>query len=317
MGKRRAKKRKIPVARRKARKMPWLFFILMFLVAVNCYVFLWRGETSIPAVMEKAAVAGDSPIAKVVNGEGGQSGVDDSEGEAIRQGGVATGAKVVNTAGHGLGTKTNQEIAKSEKPNLEKTSGVVAEGESLGAILTREGLNANSSDALLRALASHLDFRKIQAGQRYSMHFDDKGELIKFEFEVTRIEKVIAERSMTGGFDTHVWKATTDVRRHQIGGTIESSLYQSIKNLGEDTGLVSYFIDIFAYDIDFHVDTQPGDTFRIIVEKEYYEDEFWALKRIVAAEYNGLAGDFKAYWWEGLKENDYQNAGYYTKTGRA
>src|SRR6266545_2456175 len=46
-----------------------LGLVLLVLVVVNLYVFLWRGGTSIPDVMEQAAVAGSKEGAGLTTGE--------------------------------------------------------------------------------------------------------------------------------------------------------------------------------------------------------------------------------------------------------
>ena len=83
-----------------------------------------------------------------------------------------------------------------------------------------------------------------------------------------------------------------------IGGRVEGSLYASVKAAGEDGALVAFFVDVFAYDVDFYNDTRSGDTFKVIVEKEYKDQEFLRYRRIVAAEYRGNAGTFHAYYWQ-------------------
>ena len=83
----------------------------------------------------------------------------------------------------------------------------------------------------------------------------------------------------------------------EIGGRIDSSLYGAVKAAGEDGALVSFFVDVFAYDIDFYNDTRDGDTFKVIVEKEYKDQEFLRYRRILAAEYSGNAGTFHAFYW--------------------
>lgn len=292
MAKRRSRKRKIPVARRKSRRTPWLFLVLITLVGINCYVFLWRGGTSIPDVMEQAAVAGDPSASPNI--------------DKVSADPLAKSAKA-----------TSDDSLAETKASVRKVSGEVASGESLGGILTREGLDANAADELIRSLSGHLDFRKIQAGQKYHMTFDGEGKLVLFEFEVTRVERVRSRRGEDGHLSSDVWRATTEIRHEEVGGTIESSLYHSIKRSGEDIGLVSFFVDLFAYDLDFYVDTHPGDKFRLIVAKEYYEGDFLGYKQLLAAEYQGSAGHFKALWWEDKEHPELDEAGYFTVEGES
>jgi len=84
-----------------------------------------------------------------------------------------------------------------------------------------------------------------------------------------------------------------------IGGRIDSSLYAAIKDAGESAALVDFFVDVFAYDLDFYNDTHDGDTFRVVVEKETKDTELVGYKRILAAEYQGKAGTFRTFFYNG------------------
>ncbi|MBA3540777.1 MAG: M23 family metallopeptidase, partial [Deltaproteobacteria bacterium] len=56
-----------------------------------------------------------------------------------------------------------------------------------------------------------------------------------------------------------------------------------------------------AYDLDFYNDTHDGDTFRVVVEKEYRDGEakeFLRYRRILAAEYHGKVGTFRTFYFE-------------------
>lgn len=253
-----------------------LGLVLAVLVGVNLYVFLWRDKTSIPEVMEKAAVAGTEAAAAEVE------------------------------------PAPAEPVAEESPDRL--VEGEVQGGDSFGAILRREGLEPPQADELIRALREHMDFRTIRAGQTYRMKVAPDGTVLEFEFDVSRTTKVRAERGADGSFTADKLEASTEIHREEIGGTIESSLYMSIKNAGEDTSLVSFFVDVFAYDLNFYIDTHAGDTFRMVVEKEYLDGEFLRYGRVVAAEYSGKAGTYHAFWWH---EPGQEAGKYYDADGRS
>jgi murein DD-endopeptidase MepM/ murein hydrolase activator NlpD len=64
---------------------------------------------------------------------------------------------------------------------------------------------------------------------------------------------------------------------------------------------------VFAYDLNFYIDQHEGDTFRMLVEKEYVNGEFMRYGRVLAAEYSGKAGTFRAFYWKvpGEREGRY------------
>lgn len=250
-----------------------LGIVIAILVGINLYVFLWRGGTSIPAVMEKASVAG--------NGAGAL--VDSHE-----QARLARAQRSAPTLGTGTPMQAAARVVQGE----------VASGDSMGRILRREGMDAKAADELIRALSPSLELSKIRPGQSFTLHFEADGELREFEFQVSKVRRVRATRGADGTLTSEKLDASTELRQESLGGQIEGSLYRSLQRAGEDTNLVSFFVDVFAYDLNFYVDTHPGDTYRMIVEKEYLDGELIGYGRVLAAEYAGKSGTHRAFWWQ-------------------
>jgi murein DD-endopeptidase MepM/ murein hydrolase activator NlpD len=152
-----------------------------------------------------------------------------------------------------------------------------------------------------------MDLRAIKVGQRYRLHFDDAGTLTELEYHISRVSVARVMRDAAGAMTCERTDAETKIEPVEIGGTITSSLYQAVKDAGEDTSLVGFYVDVFAYDLNFYIDTHQGDTFRMIVEKEYLGGEFLRYRNVLAAEYKGLAGTYRAFYWmpPGAKEGRY------------
>jgi murein DD-endopeptidase MepM/ murein hydrolase activator NlpD len=268
-----------------------LALILALLVGVNLYVFLWRGDTSIPAVMEQAAMAGHK--GQELGGGAGRAGA----GKA----GAAEDEDDDDVLGPAEPGRALPEQAEADGRQVE---GEVQSGDSMGGILRREGMTPPEADDLIRVLREHMDLRKIRPGQSYRLHFDDDGRLLLFEFHVSRTVTVRVERKADGTLMGRKDEAETEVRVHEIGGRIESSLFAAIKGHGEDTQLVSFFVDVFAYDMNFFTDTHRGDTFRMLVEKEFVNGDFLRYGQVLAAEYSGKAGTYQAFWWQGPGDDE-------------
>ena len=288
---RRPRRRRLSTAPSPKRGSLRLAAVLAVLVGVNLYVFLWRGDTSIPAVMEQAAMAGR---------EGGMAAADPKANDAVDPG----VEDLVEVAAGDDDADADDEGRWVE--------GEVKSGDSMGRILRREGMTPPEADELIRALQEHMDLRAIRPGQTYRVRFDAAGRLERFEFEVSRTMRVRAERDETGKIVSRADQAATEVRIDEIGGVIESSLYAAMKSAGEEAALVSFFADVFAYDVDFFTETRSGDSFRIVVEKEYLDDDFLRYGRVLAAEYRGKSGVYDAFWWTSPGSDDgryYNSAG--------
>lgn len=264
--------------------------VLAGLVIINLYVFVWRDGTSIQDVMEKASVAGT------------QKGLfaDDDEGDPGKAAAeTEAGAIAEDEAADPDGTVIDADIQS---------------GESLGPILLRAGLTASEADKLLRALEPHVDFKTIQVGQHYRIELSDTGELSRFELSLSKLERVVVTRTADGTLEAKTIEAETEIRVEEVSGVISSSLYMSVKDAGEDMGLVDLLVDVFAYDLNFFVDQRKGDRFRVLVEKEYLGGDFLRYGRIVGAEYDGDAGTFRAFYW---KQPGADKGRYYDEDGHS
>ncbi len=270
---RHSKRRPLPSSRSAHRGSGRLALVLALLVGVNLYVFLWRGGTSIPELYERAALARDVSL--------------------------FPGARPA--ASLPLVTLPASPVAVPEKEDKQDpgswSDGEVQAGDSMGGILRREGLDATRADALIRALGPAMDLRQIRPGQSYRLHTNGAGNLDAFEFQLSPSQRVIA-RAVGDSFAVVPVPEAKELRLQAVGGTIESSLFSAMTDQGEDASLVSFFVDVFAYDLNFYIDQHEGDTFRMVVEKEYVKGEFVRYGRVLAAEYSGKAGTFRAFFWK-------------------
>jgi murein DD-endopeptidase MepM/ murein hydrolase activator NlpD len=268
----------------------WMFALLGGLVLVNLYVFVWNKNTSVASIKEKAANATPSlavpgaraPVAPAIGA------ALPSVGSASAQSGIVS----VPIVGAPTGLLSNGEPAPAVRRLVEEK---VGKGDSLGRILKRSGLSASETDEVIRALSGILDFKTIRAGQSFKMQRGADGRVQIFELIISKVHKVAAIRDSKGTLVAKDDQSETRIEQKEFGGRVDSSLYAAIKATGEDTSLVGFFVDVFAYDIDFYNDTHDGDEFRIVVEKEYKDQEFLRYRRILAGQYKGKVGTFTVY----------------------
>src|SRR5262245_19972079 len=264
----------------------WVVLVLAALVVVNLYVFVWDKQTSVGAIKREADRA--TPTAMVPSRP--------LEPAPTSAGSAAPAAAPIGPPG--------------------VIDGKVGKSDTLGRLLKKSGLSAAEADEVIRSLSGVFDFKSLRAGQTFRIERGPDGRVKVFELVVSKVQTVRAERSgpepgplgsMTRGRGSDgalVGKADnsqTRIEIRSVGGRIDSSLYAAIKASGESAALVDFFVDVFAYDLDFYNDTQDGDTFRVIVEKQVHDvgttPELLRYHRILAAEYAGKAGTFRAFWF--------------------
>ncbi len=271
----------------------WVILILGALVLVNLYVFVWDKKTGVAAIKKQAEAQSNLPSMTVPS------------------------APLRQTAQSGDGpTPPPGSPAPSPTGPPGTVEGKVEKSDTLGRLLKKSGLSAAETDEVIRALSGKLDFRTIRAGQSFRIERGPDGRVKLFELELSKVHTVRAERQGSGELEGSSDESETRLELKGVGGTIESTLYAAVKQTGEQGALVDFFVDVFAYDLDFYVDTHQSDSFRIVVEKHFTAGsaapgsagsssqgqnagEFLRYGRILAAEYKGKAGTFQTYFWKG------------------
>ncbi len=265
----------------------WVLLVLGALVIVNLYVFVWDKKTSVGAIKQQAADASLKAPPAAIPSQPLVAPVGPSAPPApAAKGALPAAAAPVGPPG--------------------SIDGKVGKSDTLGRLLKKSGLSGAEADEVIRALSGVLDFKTIRAGQTYRIERGADGRVKLFELIVSKVHTVRAERQSSGELVGKGDTSQTRIESKTIGGRIDSSLYAAIKASGETGALVDFFVDVFAYDLDFYNDTHDGDTFKVVVEKEYKDAEFLRYRRILAAEYRGKAGTFRTFAFKD---------GYYDETG--
>jgi hypothetical protein len=149
------------------------------------------------------------------------------------------------------------------------TTGRVPRRGTLAGALRGAGVDPILVDQFARGLRPVFDFRGARPGDFYALIRDNQGKLLSFEYQRGRADVYRLERDALGSLVAKRETAPLDRRVLQLGGVVRSSLFESMRELGERPELVYAFADIFAWDFDFSKQTRPGDEFRMVFEKYF------------------------------------------------
>ena len=254
--------------------------LLAALTGINVYVFFFRDDTAVRKVLAPTST--------------GKTLVDDKTA-AVKD----TIPSVLG--GPAVKTKTdkrsnNAPEAASVDPDGRVVEGKIGASDTLGTVLTREGFGAVAGN-VVKGLSRVLDVKAIRPGDGYLVGFDAEGTPELFEYLPSPVLRyIVTPRGDSDG----VWQArkeekALETRTAEAAGLIESSLYESVHKAGESSALVSLLVELFAWDINFYIDTHPGDTWKVVVEKQYLGGQFYKYGNLLAAEYAGKAGTFRAF----------------------
>jgi murein DD-endopeptidase MepM/ murein hydrolase activator NlpD len=189
--------------------------------------------------------------------------------------------------------------ADAEEPEADGDGlirGEIAPGDTAGALL-QQWLSPAATGAVVEAAKSAWPLSRIRAGRPYAVTLD-QGDLVRFEYEADDNNRLVIVREIEGSAIR--WKASLEtieyeIRLARVAGGIDSNLFETMSLLGESPALAVRLADIFAWEINFIRDLQPGDSFRLLVEKRCRDGEFKGYGAISAAEFINGKKTFEAF----------------------
>jgi murein DD-endopeptidase MepM/ murein hydrolase activator NlpD len=156
-------------------------------------------------------------------------------------------------------------------------SAVVPNGTTVAGMLGKHLLPESELTALLEAVTDSFDVRKLRAGNIYRIERLFDGRIRSFEYEIdpTRALRASRRDGDIALFEASVVEFPRTTTRAIVEGTIDKdapSISESIERAGERLELALAMADIFSGEIDFSSGLQPGDAYRLVVEKSVRED---------------------------------------------
>lgn len=171
----------------------------------------------------------------------------------------------------------------------------VKRNESLYLILNKLGFNAQEIyDASHRA-KQVIDLDNLKPGQRYRVYFsaDSTNQVNKLLWQPDKLEYVVFDWTRDS-LEISRAARQLNTKRAMFSGTIENSLYKTIYRQDGHPILAYKMANIFAWQINFF-GLRPGDSFKVLYDKTFVEDEFLGVGDILAAEFTHRGETYKAY----------------------
>jgi murein DD-endopeptidase MepM/ murein hydrolase activator NlpD len=290
--------------RRRKIKTGWILLVSV-LFLLNIYLLFIKGLPGVDHSDPVQAPSGNSPTVRSTGAHTADTVRFISHGGEIR--GVAGirdwGTLEFEPGPHLSSLRFDMEEAQSISGQrtldqwCSRSNGVISNGDTFALAMARSGLEKRQVFSLVRSLRGLLDFRRCRPGDRFEMLRSPTGRLEKFVYLESPLVSYKVERRDNHLVGNRVEEAA-EVVVTPIAFQIKDSLYASVGRAGESPALVMAFVDIYAWDIDFYIDTHPGDTIKLLVEKVMANGAFVRYGRILAAEYNGDIGIRRAFWYQ-------------------
>ena len=170
-------------------------------------------------------------------------------------------------------------------------SGFVPSRTTIAHLFQNHMIHSADTQVLVSSIASAIDVRKLRAGQPYAIDRLLDGRVRRFEYEIDANKRLTVERASIEGaprFIATVERIPKQTTVVTVEGDINretNSLFAAIDKAGEHIDLALGMADVFSGEIDFNSDLQPGDRFRVLVERHTREGKLSGYGAILAAEF--------------------------------
>ncbi|MBY0492871.1 MAG: M23 family metallopeptidase [Cyanobacteria bacterium] len=198
-------------------------------------------------------------------------------------------------------------------------SGFVPARTTIAHIFEHHMIQGADTPVLVSSIASAMDVRRMRAGQPYSIDRLLDGRVRRFEYEIDNDKRLIVDRASMDApprFIATVERIPKQTTVVAVEGDINretNSLAAAIDKAGERIELALGMADVFSGEIDFNSDLQPGDKFRVLVERHTREGQLSGYGAILAAEFVNDGRNLKAIRFT----PDGGSPGYYDENGRS
>jgi len=158
------------------------------------------------------------------------------------------------------------------KPDTTAIRGLVPVRSTMDSMLRAHGLGAAAVDEVVTAARSVFDPRRLRSLQPFLLERTVDGALRLFEYEIDADSflRITKTPDVSNGLRAEVLPIPKTLESVTASGEIGDatpSLFQSIEAAGEGIDLAIAMAEVFAGEIDFNTDLQPGDRYTVTFER--------------------------------------------------
>lgn len=180
----------------------------------------------------------------------------------------------------------------------ELIAGSIQPRVTLDGMLARYEVVEDDRHALVAAVQKVFDVRRVRVGQPFTMDRLLDGRVRRFEYEIDGDRRLRAQADESRAFTAVIETIPKVITVDAVEGRISKdapSLTQALDAVGERLDLALAMADVFSGELDFSSELQPGDEFRLVVERKTREGAFAGYGAILAAEFVASGRALRAY----------------------
>jgi len=197
-------------------------------------------------------------------------------------------------------------------PPLREIVGIFAKNQTITDALSQNGLPRQQIFEMVATTRPVYNLARVTAGKPFWLYLTPEGRFHDFRYPIDD-ERYLTVYRDGDRFVPVIKKFPYEIRVEPVAGDIEGSLFAALSDAGERDTLAESFAEIFNGDIDFYTEIQPGDNFRLLVEKKYLGANFVKYGPILAASISNQNKTFTGFRF--LDENGRE--GFYAPDGKS
>ncbi len=161
-------------------------------------------------------------------------------------------------------------------------TGTVGRNQTLGQILEHYSIPDRSLNQLILYGSNVFDLRKLRSGNAYTAFLskDTVGRLTYLVYEHSPVDYVVFD--FRDSLHVSMGKKEITIRQQSVSGSIETSLWESIRKSNINTEVALELSEIYAWTVDFF-GLQPKDSFSVIYDELFVDTVSVGLGEIHAA----------------------------------
>ena len=161
---------------------------------------------------------------------------------------------------------------------------IAGRGDTLQELLADGGVSRDEATLAVSAIRKYFDPRDLRIGQQLKVTLQpapahdpaspnsSDPQLAGIELQADPARSIVASRSADGGFASKEVARALRQSTRLIRGQIDSSLFESARDLGMHPDALAGLIRMFSYDVDFERDVKQGDAFEAVYDREVDEN---------------------------------------------
>ena len=172
-------------------------------------------------------------------------------------------------------------------------SKTIQSGDNLSTLFQSQGLSAGVVYRISKTPKYGKMLADIRPGETLEFRINNEGELTQFRYVQSRLDSIFFTQT-DNGYTAEAIALAPEIRPAYANGVIEDSLFMASQKAGLSQRLTMQLAGIFGWDIDFVQDIRSGDSFTLLYEEKYLDDEKLGDGNILAATFTNRGETYTA-----------------------